>query len=100
MVNLHRIEKGVQASTTIGDEQGNGNMAETIAIYLIGGIAFVLAARWIYQTAAGRKETGGCGCSGGSCPASQTKDLTGHSECIGLQQFQDKQIPEKRQDRG
>jgi hypothetical protein len=30
-------------------------MTETSAIYLIGGIAFVLAARWIYLTAAGKK---------------------------------------------
>jgi hypothetical protein len=73
-------------------------MTETIAIYLIGGIAFVLAARWVYQTAAGRKETSGCGCHRGSCPATQTKDVPGQSECISLQQFEDKQIPENRQD--
>ena len=75
-------------------------MTETIAIYLIGGIAFVLAARWIYQTAAGRKETGGCGCDRGSCPATEAKDVSGESECIGLQQIEDKQILENRQDRG
>ncbi|MCG6980196.1 MAG: hypothetical protein LJE88_02195 [Deltaproteobacteria bacterium] len=73
-------------------------MTETIIIYLIGGIAFFLAARWIYQTAAGRKKTSGCGCSSGSCPATQTNDLSGQSECIGLQQFEDKQILENRQD--
>jgi len=63
-------------------------MTETIAIYLIGGVAFVLAARWIYQTDAGRKETSGC--DGGSCPATETKDVSGQSECIGLQQVEDK----------
>jgi hypothetical protein len=73
-------------------------MTETIAIYLIGGIAFVLAARWIYQTAAGRKETSGCGCDSGSCPSTESKDLPRQSECIGLQQFEDKQILENRQD--
>ena len=73
-------------------------MTETIAIYLIGGIAFVLAARWIYETAAGRKETSGCGCDRGSCPATESKDLPRQSECIGLQQFEDKQILENRQD--
>ena len=73
-------------------------MTELFAIYLIGGIAFALAARWIYRTAVGKKETIGCGCGGGSCPATQTKDVSGQSECIGLQQFQDKQILENRQD--
>jgi hypothetical protein len=73
-------------------------MTETIVIYLIGGIAFVLAARWIYQTAAGKKGTSGCGCDRGSCPATQTKDARGQSECIGLQHLEDKQILENRQD--
>ena len=73
-------------------------MTETIAIYLIGGIAFVLAARWIYETAAGRKETSGCGCDRRSCPSIESKDLPRQSECIGLQQFEDKQILENRQD--
>jgi hypothetical protein len=73
-------------------------MTETIAIYLIGGIAFVLAARWIYLTAAGKKGTSGCGCDRGSCPATQTKDVPNQSECIGLQQLEDKQILKNRED--
>ncbi len=75
-------------------------MTETIAVYLIVGIALVLSARWIYQTVAGRKQTNGCGCDRGSCPATESNDLPGQSECIGLQQFEEKQFLENREDRG
>jgi hypothetical protein len=75
-------------------------MTETIAVFLIGAIAFALSARWIYQTAAGSKQTNGCGCDRGSCPATKTKDVSGQSECIGLQQFEEKQFLENRKDRG
>jgi hypothetical protein len=47
-------------------------MAETIIVFLIAGIAFVISVRWFYQTIAGKSE--GCGCSESSCPTISSCD--------------------------
>ena len=40
-------------------------MTETIVVFLIAGVAFVLSARWLYRTLAGKAE--GCGCGESGC---------------------------------
>ena len=49
-------------------------MAETIVVFLIAGIAFVVSVRWFYRTVAGKSE--GCGCGENSCPTISSCDAT------------------------
>ena len=42
-------------------------MTDTIAVFLIAGVALVLSARWFYRTLVGKSESCGCGESG--CPS-------------------------------
>jgi len=53
-------------------------MAETIAVFLIAGIALMVAVRWFYRTVADKSE--GCGCSESSCPTISSCDISNSSD--------------------
>jgi hypothetical protein len=52
-------------------------MAETIVVFLIAGIAVMIAVRWFYRTVAGKSE--GCGCSQSACPNISSCDAASSS---------------------
>jgi hypothetical protein len=54
-------------------------MTENILVFLIAGIAFLMSARWLYHTLAGKSE--GCGCGENSCPTAASGESIKDANC-------------------
>ncbi len=54
-------------------------MTDTIVVFLIAGVAFVLSARWFYRTLAGKSE--GCGCGESGCPSKASSSRGDDAYC-------------------